>query len=143
VLVDGARHQLDLIRTEAERRGIRVHVLLDFVHVAECVWAAAHAFHLPASRAAETWAADRLTAILAGHAASAAKQIAAEAGQAVLPAARREAVDACHRYLTGHLDQLRYDIALQAGWPIATQLASYCASFGRCHGYGGRSGPGS
>lgn len=35
-------------------------------------------------------------------------------------ASRREAVDACRRYLTGHLDQLRYDIALAAGWPIAT-----------------------
>ena len=36
------------------------------------------------------------------------------------PATRREAVDACHRYLTGHLDQLRYDTALDRGWPIAT-----------------------
>lgn len=39
VLVDGARHQLDLITTEAARRGVTVHVLLDFVHVAEYVWA--------------------------------------------------------------------------------------------------------
>jgi hypothetical protein len=37
-----------------------------------------------------------------------------------LPPARREAVDACGRYLTGHLDQLHYDAALPAGWPIAT-----------------------
>lgn len=29
-------------------------------------------------------------------------------------------VTACHRYLTGHLDQLRYNTALEAGWPIAT-----------------------
>ena len=36
------------------------------------------------------------------------------------PTARREAVDACDRYLTGHLDQLRYDTALENGWPIAT-----------------------
>ncbi|CCK24825.1 hypothetical protein BN159_0446 [Streptomyces davaonensis JCM 4913] len=35
-------------------------------------------------------------------------------------AARRDAVDACHRYLTSHLDQLRYDTALKDGWPIAT-----------------------
>src|SRR3954453_9242557 len=37
-----------------------------------------------------------------------------------VPAARREAVDACARYLTGHLDQLHYDTALENGWPIAT-----------------------
>ncbi|MPY40784.1 hypothetical protein FNH04_12985 [Streptomyces phyllanthi] len=24
-----------------------------------------------------------------------------------------------HRYLVGHLDQLHYDTALEAGWPIA------------------------
>jgi hypothetical protein len=40
-----------------------------------------------------------------------------------LPAARRDNVDACHRYLTGHLDQLHYDTALTAGWPIATGAA--------------------
>jgi hypothetical protein len=44
----------------------------------------------------------------------------AQAAAEQLPAARREAVITCHRYLTGHLDQLRYDTALAAGWPIAT-----------------------
>ncbi|GAA1932810.1 hypothetical protein GCM10009837_68290 [Streptomyces durmitorensis] len=43
-----------------------------------------------------------------------------QADQAGLRASRREAVDTCRRYLTGRLDQLRYDIALAAGWPIAT-----------------------
>lgn len=47
VPVDGARHQLELIQNEADRRHIKVHVLLDFVHVAEYVWAAAHCFHKP------------------------------------------------------------------------------------------------
>lgn len=37
-----------------------------------------------------------------------------------LSASRREAVDACERYLTGHLDQLHYDTALNNGWRIAT-----------------------
>lgn len=55
VLVDGARHQLDLIRAEADRRGITVQVLLDIVHVSEYVWAAAHSFHRPGTPAAEAW----------------------------------------------------------------------------------------
>ncbi len=38
------------------------------MHVAEYCWAAAHAFHPPGSREAETWAAGRLTAVLTGHA---------------------------------------------------------------------------
>ncbi|WP_406465051.1 ISKra4 family transposase [Streptomyces sp. NBC_01622] len=120
VLVDGARHQLDLIQDEAARRGIRLHVLLDFVHVAEYCWTAAHAFHLVGSREAETWAADKLTAILAGHADRAAAEMNLQAAAEHLSAARREAVTTCHRYLTGHLDQLHYDTALAAGWPIAT-----------------------
>nr|WSW48700.1 ISKra4 family transposase [Streptomyces sp. NBC_01001] len=120
VLVDGARHQLDLITAEAGRRGVTLHVLLDFVHVAEYVWAAAHAFHKPGTTEVEAWAADHLTAILAGHASRTADQMTAQADREHLSATRREAVDACHRYLTGHLDQLRYDTALDSGWPIAT-----------------------
>ncbi len=68
----------------------------------------------------ESWAADRLTAILSGHAVRAAAEMTAQAKREHLSAARREAVDACHRYLTGHLDELRYDTALSNGWPIAT-----------------------
>ncbi|MFD4630296.1 ISKra4 family transposase [Streptomyces sp. NPDC058284] len=119
ILVDGARHQLDLIHTESVRRGIHLHVLLDFVHVAEYCWTAAHAFHPPGSREAETWAADKLTAILAGHAERAAAEMTAQAAAEQLSAAGHAAVTTCHRYLTGHLDQLRYDTALAAGWPIA------------------------
>jgi len=120
VLVDGARHQLDLIHTEAARRKVTLHVLLDFVHVAEYCWKAAHAFHPPGSREAEPWAADKLTAILAGHADRAATEMTAQAAAEQLPAARREAVHTCHRYLTGHLGRLHYHTALAAGWPIPT-----------------------
>ncbi|MCX5192285.1 ISKra4 family transposase [Streptomyces sp. NBC_00268] len=120
VLVDGARHQLDLIQNEAARRGVQIHILLDFVHVAEYCWTAAHAFHPVGSREAETWAADKLTAILAGYTDRAAAEMTAQAEAERLPAARREAVATCHRYLTGHLDQLHYDTALTNGWPIAT-----------------------
>jgi hypothetical protein len=105
---------------ESSRRGVTVHVLLDFVHVAEYVWAAAHAFHKPGTTEAEAWAADHLTAILSGHAVRAAAEMTIQAEREHLPASRREAVAACRRYLTGHLDQLRYDTALGNGWPIAT-----------------------
>jgi hypothetical protein len=33
VLVDGAEHQLDLIRAEAARRGVTIHIVIDFIHV--------------------------------------------------------------------------------------------------------------
>ncbi len=38
VLVDGARHQLDLVRAEAARRGVAVHILIDLIHVLEYLW---------------------------------------------------------------------------------------------------------
>lgn len=120
MLVDGARNQLDLIQSEAARRGTHLHILLDFVHVAEYIWSAAHAFHPVRSREAETWAADKLTAILAGHAGRAAQEMTAQAEAEQLSATRRDAVATCARYLTGHLDQLHYDTALNNGWPIAT-----------------------
>jgi len=80
---------------EAARRDIRLIVLLDFVHVAEYRWTAAHVFHSPGSRAAETWAADELTAILAGHAECAATEMTAQVAAERLPAARRGAVTTC------------------------------------------------
>ncbi|MFD0508996.1 ISKra4 family transposase [Streptomyces chiangmaiensis] len=120
VLLDGARHQLDVIQTEAARRHAKIHLLIDFVHVSEYVWDAAHVFHKAGSTEAEAFTADRLTAILAGHAARVADELLTQADRAHLPTSRRDAVVACHRYLTGHLDQLHYDTALDKGWPIAT-----------------------
>jgi hypothetical protein len=35
VLVDGAEHQLDLIRAGAARRGVTIHVVIDLIHVLE------------------------------------------------------------------------------------------------------------
>lgn len=90
------------------------------MHVAQYVWAAAHAFYKLGTIEAEAWAADHLTSPLADQADRAAAEMTAKTQQAHLPAARREAVDTCRRYLTGHLAQLRYDTALENGWPIAT-----------------------
>ncbi|GAB2821845.1 hypothetical protein GCM10027073_60740 [Streptomyces chlorus] len=119
-LVDGARHQLDLLHTEADRRGIELHVLLDFVHVSEYCWAAAHALHQPGTPEAEAWVGAQLTTILHGQAARAAAEMTHQADRAGLTGSKREAIDKCVHYLTGHLDQLHYDTALAAGWPIAT-----------------------
>lgn len=41
VLVDGARHQIDLIKAEAQQRGVEVHVIVDLVHVLKYLWQAA------------------------------------------------------------------------------------------------------
>jgi len=120
VLADGAEHQLDLIRAEAARRGVTIHILIDVIHVLEHLWKAAWSLHSAADPAAEDWVAVKALAVLAGDSARAAAEITAEADTAGLTAAQRAGTDSCVRYLTGLRDHLRYDQALAAGWPIAT-----------------------
>ena len=120
VLVDGAEHQLDLIRAEAARRGVTIHIVIDLIHVLEYLWKAAWCLHRAGDPAAEDWVAVKALAVLAGDSARAAAEITAEAETASLTATQRTGADACVRYLTGKDDYLRYDQALAAGWPIAT-----------------------
>jgi hypothetical protein len=120
VLVDGAEHQLSLIRAEAARRDVTVHVIIDIIHVLEYLWAAAWSFHAAGDRAAEDWVAVKALAVLAGDSTRAAAEITAEADAAELKGNRRTGADACVRYLGNKHECLRYDQALAAGWPIAT-----------------------
>jgi hypothetical protein len=120
VLVDGAEHQLSLIRAEAARRGVTIHIVIDLIHVLEYIWKAAWSLHDAGDPAAEDWVAARALAVLAGDSARAAEEITAEAGAAGLSASQRAGADTCARYLNSKHDYLRYDQALAAGWPIAT-----------------------
>lgn len=43
-LVDGAKHQIEVIKTEARRRGVKLAIVCDFVHVLEYLWGAAWCF---------------------------------------------------------------------------------------------------
>jgi len=120
VLVDGAEHQLDLIRAEATRRGVTISILIDLIHVLEYIWKAAWSLHAAADPAAEDWVAVKALAVLAGNSAQVAAEITADADAAGLTASQRHGADACVHYLTSKREFLRYDQALAAGWPIAT-----------------------
>jgi hypothetical protein len=120
VLVDGAEHQLDLIRAEAARRGAAIHIVIDLIHVLEYIWKAAWSLHPAGDPAAEDWVAAKALAVLAGDSERAAAEITAQADAAGLAGNQRAGTDACVRYLTSKHDYLRYDQALAAGWPIAT-----------------------
>jgi hypothetical protein len=120
VLVDGAEHQLGLIRAEAARRGITISILIDLIHVLEYIWKAAWSLHAAGDPAAEDWVAVKALAVLAGDSARVAADITAEADAAGLTGGQRNGADTCVRYLTSKQEFLRYDQALAAGWPIAT-----------------------
>jgi hypothetical protein len=120
VLVDGAEHQLNLIRAEAARRNAAIHVIIDIIHVLEYLWAAAWSLHEAGDPAAEDWVAVKALAVLAGGSDRTAQEITAEADTAGLKGSRRTGADACVRYLGNKREFLHYDQALEAGWPIAT-----------------------
>ena len=120
VLVDGAEHQLDLIRAEAARRAVTIHIVIDLIHLMEYIWGAAWSLHEAGDPAAEDWVAVKALAVLASGSERAAQEITAEADAAGLAGSRRNGAAACVRYLAGKREYLRYDQALQAGWPIAT-----------------------
>jgi hypothetical protein len=122
VLVDGAEHQPELIRAEAARRGTAIHVIIDIIHVLEYLWKAAWSLHAAGDPAAEDWVAVKALAVLAGDSERAAAAITAEADAAGLTGNQRTGADTCVRYLGSKQQFLRYDQALQAGWPIATAI---------------------
>ncbi|MEU0649149.1 ISKra4 family transposase [Streptomyces umbrinus] len=120
VLVDGAAHQLELIRAEAARRKVEIHIVLDIVHVLEKLWAAARCFHTATDPAAEDWVGAKAARILAGDAPGAVGDIHAEADRTGLSPDQRAAADRACRYLENNAAYLHYDKALEAGWPIAS-----------------------
>jgi hypothetical protein len=120
VLVDGAEHQLNLLRAEAARRGVTAHIVIDIIHVIEYIWGGVWSFREAGDPAAEDWVGVKALAVLAGDSDRAAQEIAAEADAAGLEGSRRAGANACVRYLGNNRDFLHYDQALEAGWPIAT-----------------------
>lgn len=132
VLVDGAAHQLELIHTEAARRGVTIHVVLDIVHVIEKLWAASRCFHAAtdpatdpaADPAAETWVGAMAARILAGDALGAVVGIRTQADRLTLSADQRAAADRACRYLENNAAYLHYDKALEAG--ALSRLHRHC-----------------
>ncbi|WP_079190230.1 ISKra4 family transposase [Actinacidiphila paucisporea] len=122
VLVDGARHQLDLITAEAERRDVTVHIVIDVIHVLEYLWDAAWCLHASGDPTAEAWVARHARNLLEGGAEQVADQLHTAARTARLKKNRRKGIDDAIGYLRGKARYLRYDTALSRGWPIATGI---------------------
>lgn len=119
-LVDGAKHQIDVIRTQAKRRGVEITIIVDLVHVVEYLWGAAWCFFDEGDPAAEAWVADKGLAILEGKAGIVAGAIRRKATYHRLDNKSRKKADDCARYLKNKAPYLDYPTALAKGWPIAT-----------------------
>lgn len=119
-LVDGAKHQIDVIRAEARRRRVEVTIVCDFIHVLEYLWSAAWCFFDEGDPAAEAWVAEKALAVLSGKAGLTAGAIARKATALGLDGPKRKKADECARYLKNKRPYLDYPKALTEGWPIAT-----------------------
>jgi hypothetical protein len=121
VLVDGANHQLDCIQREAARRGVKVNIIVDFVHVLEYVWRAADELH-PARAERAAWVAASARTILEGGSARIVSDIRA-AVRRIQEGDTPTSVEAATRaaaYIEAKEPYLVYHLALALGWPIAS-----------------------
>ena len=119
-LVDGAKHQIDVITAEAKKREIDITIVIDCVHVLEYLWGAARCFCTETDPHGEAFVAEKMLEVLEGRAGIVAGAIHRKATMLVLSADQRKKADKCASYLKHKQPHLNYPEALVHGWPIAT-----------------------
>ena len=120
IVVDGAEHQLKLIKRQVRKSGVAVTIVLDLVHVLEYLWDAAHCFFPVGSDAAEDWVREKALSILRGNAGQVAGGMRRKATKLGLSKNKRKNVDKCAGYLLKYKKYLRYEGYLADGLPIAS-----------------------
>jgi hypothetical protein len=132
-LVDGNKQQITAIGDHARERGLKVPVLIDYIHVSGYLGKAAAALHPGDPVAAGQWADGQLLRVLHGRAKAVAatlKSVAAKARNS--PRTRHldlADMDRAVTYLENNRDHMRYDRALENGWPIATGMIEGACRF--------------
>lgn len=119
-LVDGNKTQIRILRKLARKRRIKLHLIVDVIHVSQYLWSGGLAFNPEGSPELETWVSHRLLEILRGHASNVAAGIVRSATLRRLSHNDRKPVDGCAHYLLTYAPYLRYDHYLAKGLPIAT-----------------------
>lgn len=132
-LVDGNKQQLAAIAAHAAERGLKVPVLIDFIHVSGYLGKAAAALHPGDPKAAREWADGQRLRVLHGRAKAVAATLASVAAKTRAKASTRHLdLTDLHRaitYLTNNHTHMRYDKALANGWPIATGMIEGACRF--------------
>lgn len=119
-LVDGNLPQIDHLEQLADKRGVPLIIVVDFIHVAQYVWKAAGALFPNQALEQDRWTRERLLEILRGKASRVAAGMRRSATLREMDAAERKSVDECAGYLLHYSPYLQYDKALAEGVPIAT-----------------------
>ena len=132
-LVDGNKQQITAIGARAAERGLKVPVLIDYIHVSGYIGKAAAALHPGDPAAAGQWADGQLLRVLHGRAKAVAATLAAVAARTCANPRTRHLdltdVDKAVTYLENNREHMRYDKALEKGWPIATGMIEGACRF--------------
>jgi hypothetical protein len=132
-LVDGNKQQITAINDHAGQRGLKVPVLIDFIHVSGYLGKAASALHPGDPAAAARWADGQKLRVLHGRAQAVAATLASVAARTRANPRTRHLdltdLDKAVTYLTNNRACMRYDKALEKGWPIATGMIEGACRF--------------
>ena len=118
-LVDGNLPQIAHLEQLAEKRGVALIIVVDFIHVSQYVWKAAGALFPNQELEQDRWTREHLLEILRGKASRVAAGMRRSATLRQM-GAERKPVDECADYLLHYSPYLQYDKALAEGVPIAT-----------------------
>jgi len=132
-LVDGNKQQITAIQDQAEERGLKVPILIDYIHVSGYLGKAAAALH-PGNPAAAGQRADgQLLRVLHGRAKAVAATLTSVAAKTRADPRTRHLdltdMDKAITYLTNNHKHMKYDKALANGWPIATGMIEGACRF--------------
>src|SRR6266851_2407747 len=130
-LVDGNKQQITAIGDHARARGLKVPVIIDFIHVSGYLGKAAAALHPADPQAAREWAGGQRLRVLHGRAKAVAATLASVAARARAKNSHPDLtdVDKAVIYLTNNHMHMRYDKALANGRPIATGMIEGACRF--------------
>jgi hypothetical protein len=132
-LADGNKQQITAIEAQAKERGLKVPVLIDYIHVSGYIGKAAAALHPGDPVAAGQWADGQLLRVLHGRAKAVAVTLASVAAKTRSSARTRHLdltdMDKAVTYLTNNHKHMKYDKALAEGWPIATGMIEGACRF--------------
>ncbi|MGH3282742.1 MAG: ISKra4 family transposase, partial [Trebonia sp.] len=127
-LVDGNKQQITAIAAEAEKRSLKVPVLIDYIHVSGYIGKASAALHPGDPVAAGQWADGQLLRVLHGRARAVAATLASVARKTRASTRKHDRdldladLDRAVTYLENNHQHMKYDKALAKGWPTATGL---------------------
>jgi len=120
VLIDGAVDQREAVLSEAKRRGVRVTVVTDIIHVIHYLWVAGKALHDGSEPATELWVRSTVEKLLTRDVYGVVSGLRQSATKRGLGSKQRAEVETCAKYLEHRGSTLKYSEALSAGLPIAT-----------------------